>query len=129
MFVVRDKNNTQIFLRDTVKYEAEIDEMGLLGEQEGTAILFPTETKVQVQSLNGGTPELLDSALVEVTYSLVQKITELGSNAELQELILNAEERYNKAVKDGKKPRKTRTASKPKVTVKQAQVQVNFDSI
>jgi hypothetical protein len=109
-FQVKDKNGVQIFLRDTVKYEAELDDMGLLGDEEGTALLFPEEGTVQVQSLNGGTPVMMQSDKVEVTYSLVQKITALGGSADLQELINNAEIRYDKAVAATKKPRKSAKA-------------------
>lgn len=112
MFLVKDKHGVQIFLRDTVKYEAEQDDMGLLGEEEGTALLFPEEGTVQVQSLKGGVPVMMPADQVEVTYSLVQKIAELGSNTELQELIKNAEIRYDKAVADTKKPRKSGKAKK-----------------
>jgi hypothetical protein len=114
MFKVLDKTGQQIFLRDKVVYEAQLDDMGLLGEEEGLSIGFPSEDTVQVQPLGkGGTPKVMDACDVTVTYSLVQKIAQLGSHEELQELIAAAEIRYNSAVEDDKASRrKPRTAGK-----------------
>jgi hypothetical protein len=111
MFKVADKNGQQIFLRDKVKYEGKADDMGLMSQQEGMIIATPSETKVGVQSLEGGPPEVIDSCDVVVTYSLVAKIANLSTNEELQELINNAEIRYDKAVADGKPARKTRSGT------------------
>lgn len=111
MHKVEDKNGQQIFLRDKVKYEGKPDDMGLTSQQEGMIIASPSETKVEVQSLEGGPPEIKDSCDVVVTYSLVAKIANLSSNEELQEMINNAEIRYDKAVADGKPARKKRSSS------------------
>lgn len=116
MFKAKDKNGTEVFLRDKVKYEGVLDAMGLLGEVEGLVILIPEENTVQVQSLEGGTPEMKSADEVEVTYSLVQKVAALSNNAELQELIMQAELRYDKAVADGKK-KGTRSPRAKKPTV------------
>jgi hypothetical protein len=115
---VKDKHGVQIFLRDTVKYEGEIDSMGLLGECEGTALLFPTEDTIQVQSLRGGVPIMMKSADVEVSYSLVQQIAALGSSADLQELVINAEVRYDTAVENAKTKRKSGTSTRAKKQAK-----------
>ena len=112
MFKATDKNGQQIFLRDTVKYEAEIDDMGLLGEEEGQVISVPSETMVQVQPLGGGVPATRPSDTLEVTYSLVGKVAGLASHEELQELVANAELRYSAAVSATKKSRATGTRKK-----------------
>jgi len=111
MHKVVDKNGQQIFLRDHVKYDGKADDMGLLSQQEGMIIASPSETKVEVQSLEGGPPEVIDSCDVVVTYSLVAKIAGLSTQEELQEMINNAEIRYDKAVADGKPARKKRSSS------------------
>lgn len=98
MFKAVDKNGQQIYLRDTVKYEAQVDDMGMLGEEEGQVILIPSENAVQVQSLAGGVPLIYASDKLEVTYSLVGRVAGLASNEELQELVNNAELRYSAAV-------------------------------
>lgn len=114
MFKVKDKKGQQIFLRDKVKYEAPVDDMGLLGEAEGLAIGFPAEGMVQVQPLTkGGVPSIIGSAEVEVTYSLVQKVGLLSTNEDLQELLAEAEKRYNSAVDSLKKPRKKAATKRP----------------
>jgi hypothetical protein len=105
MFQSKDKHEQQIYLRDTVKYEAVLDDMGMLGKEEGTILAIPAETQVQVQSLNGGPPEIIDSCDVEVTYSLVADIANLKSNEELQEMVLKAELRYTAAVTASKTKR------------------------
>jgi hypothetical protein len=105
MFKAKDKNDQQIYLRDTVKYEAVIDDMGMLGAEEGTVLTIPAETQVQVQSLNGGPPVIMDACDVEVTYSLVADIANLSSNEQLQEMVLKAELRYTAAVTASKTKR------------------------
>ena len=120
MFKVADKNGQQIFLRDKVKYEGAPDAMGLLSQQEGMVIATPSETKVEVQSLEGGPPEVVDADSVVVTYSLVAKIAHLSSHEELQKMILEAEIRYDKAVKDGKPKRRTSGASSTRAKNKES---------
>ena len=116
MFHSKDKHEQQIYLRDTVKYEAQIDDMGMLGVEEGTILMIPSETTVQVQSLNGGPPVIMDSCDVEVTYSLVADIANLRSNEELQEMVLKAELRYSAAVTASKAKRGGgKGKAKPKV--------------
>lgn len=107
MFTVKDMKGQQIFLRDKLSYEAAVDDMGLLGQVEGLAISFPNEEQVQVQPLGkGGTPVILKGAEVVVTYSLVQKIAALSNNDDLQDLLQNAELRYNRAVDSEKKTKR-----------------------
>lgn len=113
MFVVKDANGQQIYLRDTVSYEAVVDDMGLLDTEEGQVLLLPEEGMVQVQPLKkGGTPFMIESEKLTVTYSLVASVANLSNHAELQEMVLNAEKRYEGAVQDekDKKKRKPRTS-------------------
>lgn len=109
MFKAKDKNGQQIFLRDRVKFETPVDDMGLLAEAEGQVIALPSETKAEVQSLEGGAPFILDACDLVVSYSLVSEVANLSSNEELQLMIAQAEIRYDQAVKDSKPARKTRT--------------------
>ena len=106
MFNVYDKNKQAIFIRDIIIYDWQVDMFADEPEQvEGTVIALPAEDKVQVQPIEGGVPVIIDSDQCAVTYSLVQKIANLGSNAELQDLLLNAEARHNTAVADSKAKR------------------------
>lgn len=125
MKTAKDKSGQEIFLRDKVSYEAEIDDMGLLGQEEGQVILVPEEGVVQVQPLGkkGGAPILMKSADVMVTYSLIHDIANLSTHEGLQSMVLAAETRYDDAVKAAKKPRKkrestgsTRSVAKEEVT-------------
>jgi hypothetical protein len=128
MFKVADKNGQQIFLRDKVKYEGKPDDMGLLSQQEGMVIASPSETKVEVQNLEGGPPEIVDSNSVVVTYSLVAKVANLSSLEDLQLMVSEAEIRYDKAVKDSKPARKKRGAGKGTAAAKaKAETESLFD--
>lgn len=115
MFGAKDKNGQQIFLRDTVSYEAQVDSMGLLGTAEGEVLTIPSENMVQVQPLNGGAPEIMEADLLTVTYSLIAEVANLKTNEELQELVLKAELRYGTAVTASKSKRGgKRTKAAPK---------------
>jgi hypothetical protein len=104
MFKAKDKNGQQIFLKDIVQY-VEMDLMGEAIPHKGVAIAIPSEEIVEVQDIEGGIPCVVNADSVIVLESLVQQVVALSTVEELQELLTNAEARYNIEVEKSKKKR------------------------
>lgn len=119
MFIVKDKTGQEIFLKDKVRYEGVVDSMGLLDQVDGYVIALLSEDMVQVQPLGGGVPVPVQGDTVLVTDSLTQRVANLSTHEELQELLKDAEDRHLVAVQASKKPRAKRAKGVPAVVVEE----------
>ena len=116
MFKVQDETGRDIYIKDEVTYTESSDDMFAEGEtveEVGVVIGFPCAGIVQVQPTDGPPVDVMPSQLTVVS-SLVQDTLELGNDADLQKVLLDAEYRYNESVKAGTAGKKKPVGSKAK---------------
>ena len=92
MFEVKDKEGTVIHIEDLVLGEDETLYIVMNMYEDGSVKLCPCEAD---GSVTKGLPLIVSSSLVKVEESFITQLESLSSCKELQEILMQAETRFN----------------------------------